>query len=429
MEKLKIVDLGMNGEGVARLDGKVYFVPFALPQELVEADIKNSKQKYCEAELKNIIESSPKRIQPFCPYFGLCGGCDLQHLNYDEVLKYKSDLVKNTIKKICNIDIYVEKTVPSNLIFGYRNKAVFQCGKKVGMFKRNSHEIVEVDKCLLANENINIVLKIFKDFMNEFDIEGYNYQTHTGMIKNLLVRSENNTTLVCIVATSFDIPNLKYLYEKLSSNFENVGLFVSKNTRKDSTILDYNTKHMFGCSEIKINEFGLNYSVGVESFLQVNTYIKNQIYSKVLEFTKGEFVLDLYAGAGLLSCAISKTAKYVYSIEIVKEASKACEKLITENNIKNVCTINGDCAQVLNNIKKSINDYIAVVDPTEKGCDESVLKNILDAKKIIYISCNEIALSKNINYLKSYFKIEKVIPFDMFPNTKNVETLCIFTHI
>lgn len=433
MEEIKMVDFGMNGEGVGRIDNLVYFVDKALPEEVVLIKNEKKKKNFVYADIKKILRESENRVSPVCPYYSKCGGCDLQHMSYNTMLKFKQMLVKNTLKKITNNDYVVDDTIPGDKVVGYRNKAVFQVGDKTGMFIKNSHDIIDIDYCMLANKNINIVLKVFKEFFKINNLQGYDFKTHTGNIRHLLVRSENNTTLVCLVATNENIYNLLEFYNMLKSSLENVGLFISVNNAKNSTILGKTMKHIAGVNKINFNEYGIKYSIDLFSFLQVNTFIKTKIYDEVMKIIKNKIVLDLYAGAGLLSAIISKTSKKVYSVEIVKQATDACNKLIKENNLKNIVAINGDCKEVVDNLfkneLKNNLDCVAIIDPSKKGCDEQLLNALKNCSMILYISCNPIALAKDINVLKENFSVKRVTPFDMFPNTKNVETLCVLEKI
>ena len=420
---LEIDNLGMNFEGVARKEGKVYFVPYALIGETVKADIKKDDSKFSICELKEIITPSSKRIQPMCPYFSVCGGCDIQHLNYNDQLNFKKKHIEETIKKIANIDVLVNNVEPSNLSYFYRNKGAFPVGEAIGMFKANSHTILPINQCFLMNDNITKTFKITKQFLADYNIKGYDFKNFKGIVKFLVVRSLNDQTIVCLVATK-KIENINELFNRLSNEIENVGLFICYNNQRNQTILSHNFEHIAGIKEISLNEFDLKYSVGIDSFLQVNNEIKNKIYNKILAEVDNSITLDAYAGAGLLSAIMAKTAKKVYSVEIVEEASKSAQKLKNDNNIANMEVINGDCAKVIPELKQNLGkDFIAVLDPARVGCDEKVLEVVRSAKKILYLSCNPISLSKDLKKLSETHHIKYVQPYDMFPQTKHVETL------
>lgn len=423
---LDIIDMGMNFEGVAKFDGKVYFVPNAIVGEKVEAEVTKDKKSFATAQLKEVLTPSPDRVMPFCPYFLECGGCDIQHIEYDKQLELKTKLVQDTIKKVADITLSVNPTIASTDTYFYRNKGAFPVGQDIGMFEKNSHNIVPIKQCMLMNDNITIAFKIVKKYLAEQKFVGYDHSTHTGVVKNVVIRSVNDQTLVCIVATKQ--LDLSGLFEMLKQELQQVGLYQNINKQNNSTILGTNYIFVDGIKCINLKEFDVEYEIDVASFLQVNTDIKNKIYSQVVDEIGGGVVIDAYAGAGLLSSIMSKRAKKVYSVEIVPEASKMAQKLIEKNGIKNVETICGDCTKVVPEIVKKIQEpFVIVLDPARVGCSEDVIKMSSLADKIVYISCNPIALSKDLKVLSKTHNIEYVQPFDMFPETRHVETVVTLT--
>ena len=427
MINLEIDNLGMNFEGVARLDGKVYFVPNALEGENVVATITEDKGKFCKTELKEIKVASKDRVEPFCPYFYECGGCNVQHIIYNRQLELKSKHVKETIFKISGLEFEVNKTIASNNAY-YRNKGAFPITNgNVGMFKEGTHESINISQCFLMNDNITKAMKIIRKFVLQNKIKGYDFKKHTGDAKFALVRSVNNQTLVCIVATK-ELNNLDDLYINLLNELGSVGLYLNINTQKNSTILGKEYRHINGLRFIEIEEFGISYNIDMASFLQVNTDIKLKLYEKVLKEVENEVVIDAYAGAGLLSSVVAKKADMVYSVEIVPQASERAKQLVKLNNIANMQVINGDCAKVLPMISAEINgDFCLILDPAHVGCDDKVIEVAKNARKILYISCNPIALSKDLKVLSQTHNINYIQPYDMFPQTKHVETLVCLT--
>ncbi len=409
-----IYDYGMNGEGVTKIDNIVTLVPFALKNEVVNIEITKSFGNYNTAELKEIIKPSENRVMAPCPYFGKCGGCDLQHMNYSEQLDFKSLLVKKTIKKICNLDVDVNPTIASNKQYNYRNKVSFNFHNNIsGFYEENSKTIVDVDKCLLISENMNNIYEIFKIFLK-------NHQNFSNFIKNLVIREISSQILIGVVSSK-EI-DLSTFYEQLCAEFNNIGLYQIINTRKDSVVLSGKTIHIGGIKEIHISNFGINYSVDLLGFHQTNIDIQNKIYQKVLDYiSPNDVVVNGFSGQGLLTAILSSKAKSVIGIEINKSSHLSAEKLKKENKIKNMQNVLGDFNFAIKPLLSKANTLI--LDPSKKGCGKEVLKNITKIQNIIYISCNPIALSKDLNTLKENYNIDEVIPFDMFPNTKNVETL------
>ena len=409
-----IIDYGMNAEGIARENNFVYFIPYALNGEIVEIEVEKQLKNYAFAKLKSIIVPSNNRISPRCPYFYECGGCSLQHMNYIEQLNYKSLLVKKTIKKITNLDCVVQNTIACDQIFNYRNKASFNFSmQKSGFYKHKSNDIVNIDACLLVNNDINKIYSLFFKYLSE----NQEIRKH---IKNLVVRIINNQILVAVVSKEYF--ECKSFYNMLKLNYKNVGVFLIVNKRKDSVVLSGKCIHIGGIKQIKVQNYNINYDIDILSFHQTNIYIQNKIYDKVLDYVnKEDIVINAFSGAGLLSAIISQKAKYVYGVEIEKSSHLNAEQLIKKNNIKNVKNILGDFNKKFKTIKDKAD--LIILDPSKKGCGKDIMQQIIGINSIIYISCNPIALSKDLQFIKNTYIIEDIIPFDMFPNTNNVETL------
>ncbi len=408
----KIFDYGMFGEGVGSVDGKIVLVENALVDEIVDISIIEDNKNFATALTNNIIKKSPARQIPKCPYFCECGGCGLQHMNYGEQLKFKTNHIKKTIKKITGLDVHVNNTVACSKPFGYRNKMSFSVlSGSCGLLKHNSKDIVNISSCPLADDSINKVLNIFKEYINIKKIE---------TIKNLVVRSIEKQILVGVV-TKKQI-DLKDLFSTLSSHFVDIGLFQIINTRNDSVVLSGKVIHVGGIKEINVSTNNIKYSVDLMGFHQTNIEIQNKLYEKVLNYiNSNSVVINGFSGQGLLTAILSKKAKLVTGIEINVSSHLSAEKLKQNNKIKNITNICGDFFKHFKQKMKSANTII--LDPTKKGCGKNVMNEINGIENIVYISCNPIALSKDLNVIKDDYIIEEITPYDMFPNTTSVETL------
>ena len=430
-----IKDLGVNGEGITRLQGgemenKVCFVDFALPNEMVDIDITGSKSKFCKGKLNNIIEKSLDRVEPKCPYFTLCGGCDLQHLETSKQREFKKEKVASTLRKSIKNTGCMEDTKYSHE-WGYRNKMVFAVRaengkKKIGMFERSSHKIVEVSKCILTSEKINAVYNKIKDYILASKYSAYDERTKKGDIKYIVIREYFDNILVTIVTTkSID---LKDLYDDLSSTY-NVGVsMVISNS--DTEILSGKYKHLFGLEYLEISEYGIDYKLNNLGFLQVNNDMKKAMYDKVLSYIeKDSCVIDAYSGAGLLSAIIASKAKSVVGIEINASASASAKNLAKVNNLDNVKYICDDVEKSLSNVVSGLSNITIVLDPPRIGCSkgvcDTILANASSINKVIYISCNPATLGRDLELLSTAFNVVKVIPYDLFPQTKHIETLVV----
>ena len=408
--ELEIFDYGMNGEGIAKQDGKIVLVPHTLIGEKVTADIVEDNKNYCVAKLNKIITKNSHRTIPACPYFYECGGCDLQHMDYSEQLKFKQLLIKKTLKKICNVVVDVKKTVACNQPFEYRNKISINAQNNLfGFYKKDSKNLINVEQCMLANNKINSIYSICKEYCNNNNLS----------IKHIVIRDINDQTLVGIVSSKE--LNLSDLFTLINKQFVRIGLYNIINTRNDSVVLSGKTIHIGGIKQIEITNFNLTYSVDLLGFHQTNLEIQDKLYQDVLNYIgKNSVVVNGFSGQGLLSAILSKKAKQVVGIEINASAHNSAEKLKATNKLTNLTNIKADFNKAIDKYK---NADILILDPAKKGCGKDTMQKVIGIKEIIYISCNPIALCKDLNVILSNYDIIEVTPFDMFPNTKNVETI------
>lgn len=427
--KVFIERMGINCEGIGKIPngdykGKLIFVNNAIDGELVDVDIVSEKKTFCTGDLNGVISPSTDRCNPKCSFFGICGGCDIQHINEKKQDMVKTNAVIQNIKKISQIDVECKKIIRVN-DFGYRNKMVFPIGAKdgkfvIGMYAKKSHDIVEIDKCLLANDTINNILKLTKSYF-----ENISDNKLLEQLKYLVVRNVGVEVLVTIVAKGK--VNLKDYYLHLNSVYKHLGVSLIIGNSNDE-ILSGEYVHVSGLKFLTITEFGVCYKVDNMGFLQVNNDIKKLIYESILnEVDKGDIVIDAYAGAGLLTSIISRKAKCVVGIEINKSASNSAKKLLEENNIENVKFICGDVSDFISrNINK---ECVIILDPPRSGCERKVIDKIIgnsnNVKKIIYLSCDHATLSRDLKILKEKFEVITIQPYDMFPNTRHVETLVV----
>ena len=386
---LKIDDLGMNGEGIAHAEsGKAIFLPFYLPGE--------------ELEDGKIIKVSNFRVKPKCPYFMRCGGCSLEHLNYKSALEYKQNKVKLSFKKF-KLEPKVLPCVPSEKEYFYRNKLTLKCdGEKIGLYEFNSHNLVEIATCKIASEEINKIIKILKEINLKNVLE-------------IILQSYKNNVLVTFKLKDNNFKNIILFEEKIKKIALNYGIFAYFNN---------NLIFKAGQEYFLKEEFNIKYYFTNNSFYQVNDEVKNKIYEKILSFVSpADIVVDAYSGSGLLSAIVARKAKNVTGIEIVKSATKNAEVLKKLNNLKNLKNINGDTKKEL----FSLNFNTIILDPPRAGVDKKVIEILLNKQpsKIIYVSCNPITLARDISLLKEAYDIKFLEPYDMFPQTHNVETLAV----
>lgn len=433
---LDIGDLGINGEGIAKQEGKVFFVPKALKDETVEARIIREKNNLIFCKLENIIKKSNERIESECSYFSKCGGCNFLNLPYETTLEFKKNLIKDTFKKIAKLDIQVEEIEKSDR-FNYRNKMVFEALQKdgkisFGMFEENTHNVIEIDSCLIANDEINKAFKICKNYFENSNFSAYDFIKKEGQIKYLTIRTLNNIPIICVVSSMDISKELLGLLTTIQKSYAKFGLWLNINKFKTSDIYSNDFKFIGGDKNIEDEKFGLRYSINPYSFMQVNDKVAEKLYKDVLLEIDNENVINAYSGAGLLSGIVAKNCSSVIGIEINKSASEDADKLKAKNNIKNLTNICGDCGKVLPKILQSSDkNYTLILDPPKAGVDNKLIDLILknNIEKIVYIACGLTTLSRDINLLKSKYEIKKIKAFDMFANTCNVETLVVLNKI
>lgn len=431
---VNILRLGSNAEGVAIVDGKVAFIPFALPSEIVDVSLEKEYKKYNLYKLDKVLTQSDDRVKSICPYYSICGGCELQHLEYNKSLLYKEQNLASTIQKIAKIMVSIQPAIPSLQKYNYRNKCAFQVEKinnktVVGYFKKNTKNVINIEECAIAKYEINECYAIIKKFIETKNL-GYDFYDGSGFIKHIVIRVLEKHYQITLVSKNENVPYILELVNILKENFNEFSLFLNINKLDNGEILSNNFKLVFGEPYITLSDFNIEYNISPHSFNQINDYIKQCVYSDILkEVPANTIIIDAYSGSGLLSAILSEKASLVYGIEINKSASEDANRLAKANYIDNIVNINGDCAlevpRLINNLKNK--NVSIILDPARNGCDEKVLQSVCKsgANKVIYLSCNPATLARDLIILQEYYEIIKIQPYDMFPQTSNLETLVI----
>ena len=386
---VKIDKLSHEMRGIAKIDNKVTFVDKVIPNEVVNIRITKQKKKINEAKLVSIIEKSPNRIEPKCKYYNICGGCNTEHISYNKSVIYKKEIVKNIFNKYCNMNIEPSIIYDANNTYNYRNKITLRI--KNGKLSLVGDTLINIDYCYLVNNNINEVIKLLNsiclDGVNEVVIRG------TDDIMVIIKGDINSSSIISI------------LDGKVHSIFIN------------------NIK-VYGNDHIIINVGNYSYAVYADSFFQVNTNMIDKLYNKVLEYAgTGNKLLDLYCGSGTIGIYLAHNFNTVIGIEQNKDAIKGANLNKKINNIHNISFI---CKQVseINQIESDV----VVVDPPRSGLDNTIMNKIMNSNidKLVYVSCNPITLSRDINILKNKYNLVDITLYDMFPNTNHVESVCLF---
>ena len=390
----KIEKLDNFGRGISHINNKIVFISNALEDEVVDATTTYSNKKFDEAKVNEIIEVSRMRIKPICPYFDICGGCNLLHMNYDDKLKFKYNKVKDIIFKYLKENIKVNDVIYSNQ-FNYRNKASFEVKEKLCYKMRKSTNLVDINYCYLLDNNINDIVHV----LNNLNLKNINNITIRTGEEDIMVSISGNPTQEIIDA----------LKEKARSIY-------------------VNDKLVYGRSNIVSKIGNYEFFVSDKSFFQVNKYNVKNLYDKVLEYaelTGNENILDLYCGTGTIGIYLSKYAKSVIGIEVNEQAIFDANVNKNKNNIENISFI-CDTTSNINNIVNNDFDVI-IVDPPRSGLDKNTINFLINSKarRIVYVSCDIMTLVRDLNILKQDYDIREITPVDMFPNTYHVETVCI----
>ena len=402
----EIIALENEASGVAKINGVVVFIPKTLVGEKVRIRITEIKKNYARGKLIEILEKSNKRVVSKCPYYDECGGCNLRHQEEDENLKFKEEKVQNALRRIGKIDKKVDQIIKSPKSDNYRNKVSFKVeNDRIGFYGEGTYQLIDIDNCMLLENEINDVLIVIKRYLKENKNE----------IKTITIKHGNalNEILIDIYSVSNkDINILSYL----TVNISNL-----------KTVI-FNDKVVYGDGYIKQITNGLMFKCSAKSFFQVNTMQTEKLYNMALELAelnKNNIVLDLYCGTGTITSIISNRVKKVIGIEIVSDAIVDAKENLKINGINNVNFICADVAKEICKIKEDID--IIFVDPPRNGIDRKAVAMIkkIHPKKIIYISCNPVTLARDLSYLNDLYDVKKIVPVDMFPNTSHVECVCV----
>lgn len=448
-----IENTGMNGEGIARYQNMAVFIPYSLVGEKVRAKVILVKKKYAVAKLLEVLTPAEERVRPLCPVFTRCGGCQMQHIKYCSQTRIKAANVKDTLNKVARINAEVNPCIKSDYSYNYRNKLQLPVGNKNGLIQTGfyaefSHDIVPVDSCALHPEWADKLIAAVKEFMQASQIKGYDESKKEGIIRHLVARELCGQIMITLVINANSL-NCDFLINSLKKLYPYFGLYLNINKEDTNVITSRNFIHIYGLKTLKDDYCGIKYEIGPDSFMQINNSVKDKLYYKVMELVKDEkdpVIIDAYSGAGLLSALMARYAQKVYGIEISEEASLSAEKLIEANNLQGkMISITGDCGKKLPPLLKELknDNTILVLDPPRKGCEKSIVKAIHSRKpnKIIYISCNPSTLARDLGMIcgtleidgessapnpdnfNNLYDITLVQPFDMFPQTRHVETL------
>lgn len=443
------VAFGTNGEGIVKWQNFTVFVPFLLPGEKARIRILKVKNNVAYGKAEEVLTPEDARVRPVCKAFLRCGGCQLQHLRYSAQLKFKTELVRDTLRKIAGIEFEVPPCEKSDLKLGYRNKLQLPVGRKdgrnvIGFYAERSHRIVETDECPIHPDWAKGVIAALSRYMEQCGLTGYDEETGEGQIRHIVVRELKGKFIVVLVVTE-EPKGLEVITKLLDGVFPEYSLLLNFNAKPVNAVFGERFERVKGKGFYSCTECGISFEAGAATFVQVNEGVRAKLYERVVSFfEEGETVIDCYAGGGLLTAMLAKKCGRAFGIEIVPEASACADKLKENNGLSESMTnICGRVEERLAGILADAPEAAVVLDPPRAGAERSVLKELIlrGVKKIVMVSCNPATLARDVGILTGNlcesetgellkadasagkYRLDYVQPFDMFPQTKHVETL------
>lgn len=441
---LQIHGLGHRGEGIGKIDGFTIFVEGAIPGDEIKTKIIKVKNNYAIGRLEKVIAPSTDRISPPCPIAEKCGGCQIQQIDYQKQLEYKTQLVKDNIERIGKIkDIIIHPTIGMKDPWNYRNKAQFPIGEEggvvLGFYASKSHKIISTDQCLIQHPINDKIIKIVKEFINGFGISIYNEEQYEGLLRHVVTKVGFTTgeIMVVLVINGESLLHSEKLVNRLKESIPNISsVYLNINKKRGNVILGKDNRLLYG-KEYIVDYIGdIRFEISPLSFFQINPVQTKVLYEKALEYANlegNEIVYDAYCGIGTISLFLAKKAKKVIGVEIVEQAIEDAKRNAKINNIENVEFYAGKAEEIIPKLYRQGDQAdVIVVDPPRKGCDEKLLDTIIQMKPqhMVYVSCNPSTLARDLNYLeKGGFKAVEVQPVDMFPHTMHVECVVLMSRV
>lgn len=458
LENITITDYAAEGKALARVNELVVFVPFAVPGDVVDLQVRRKKHSYCEAEIIRFIKYSERRVKPFCQHFGICGGCKWQNIPYDEQLRMKQKQVYDQLTRIGKVNLpEFNQILGSVKTQGYRNKLEFGCSNRrwltqeeiasgsdftqmnaVGFHITGAFDkILPIEKCWLMDDLQNKIRNAIRDYAYEHDMIFYDIRKQCGLLRDIMVRNSDTGEWMVLIQFHYEKDEdeviAKNLLQHIADSFPEItSLLYVNNQKGNDTFNDLNIEVFKGNDYIYETMDGLTFKVGAKSFYQTNTKQAYHLYSVVRDFanlTGNELVYDLYTGTGTIANFVSRYAKRVIGIEYVPEAIEDAKINSEINNISNTLFFAGDMKDILTEsfISENGTPDIIITDPPRAGMHPDVVQTIIKTapKRIVYVSCNPATQARDLSLLDNLYEVVTVQPVDMFPHTPHVENVVL----
>jgi len=455
-EKVEVVDAGAKGKSVGKApDGRIIFLTNAVPGDVVDVMTTKKRKAYFEGVATNFHTLSDKRTEPVCEHFGVCGGCKWQHMGYEHQLHFKQKEVENNLKRIGNLEL--PETTPilgSKAQYFYRNKMEFsfsdsrwltqeEINSDIEIEDRNAlgfhipgmwDKILDIKKCHLQKDPSNAIRLETKNFANKNGLTFFNPRRQEGLLRTLMIRTSSTGEIMVLI--QFFEENKEYrelLLNHLKETFPEItALLYVINSKGNDTIYDQEVICFAGRNHIFEEMEGLQFKINAKSFYQTNSAQAYELYKVARDFaglTGEELVYDLYTGTGTIAQFISKNARKVVGVESVPEAIEDAKANALHNNISNTEFFVGDMKNVFNNafIEEHGQPDVIITDPPRDGMHKQVVEQLLQVAppKIVYVSCNSATQARDLTLMKEKYKVTKVQPVDMFPQTHHVENVVL----
>lgn len=456
LEKVTITDVAAEGKAVAKVNELVIFVPYVVPGDVVDLQVKRKKNHYAEAVAVKFHEKSPLRTEPFCSHFGVCGGCKWQCLSYEEQLKYKQKQVFDNLTRIGKVELPEFRPIlGSEKTRFYRNKLEFTFSNKrwlteeevkqdvkydqmnaVGFHIPGAFDkVLAIDKCWLQDDISNQIRNAVRDYAYAHNFPFFDLRTQEGLLRNIMIRTSSTGELMvvlqCKVTDDEGRRKMEEILQFMADSFPQItSLMYVINNKCNDTIGDLDVEVFKGNDHIFEEMEGLRFKVGPKSFYQTNSEQAYNLYKVAREFaglTGNELVYDLYTGTGTIANFVARKARKVVGIEYVPEAIEDAKVNSALNGIDNTLFYAGDMKGILTNdfIAEHGRPDVIITDPPRAGMHNDVIDVILAAepKRIVYVSCNPATQARDLQLLDGKYKVTAVQPVDMFPHTHHVENV------
>ena len=455
LQEILINDIGAEGKAIAKIEGRVLFVPFGIPGDVVDVQVTSARKKYYEGNIVNYHKHAEIKIDPVCVHFGICGGCKWQHLPYRDQLFFKQKQVIDSFERIGKLSDYkLSDILPSENTEYYRNKLEYTFSDSRWLTQKELEsgetfndrtalgfhipkkfdKILDIEKCHLQNSPSNEIRLAIKDFARKNNYPFFNIIKQEGFLRNLIIRNSEYSELMVILSFFYeDMEKRLALLDFLKDKFPEItSLMYVINPKQNETLFDQDIKIHHGRGHIIEVLDGLKFRIGPKSFYQTNSKQAATLYNSVKELAdlkQDDIVYDLYTGTGTIALYLARFCKKAIGLEIIPEAIEDALKNAELNNIKNVHFQSGDVKELLKEDMVALHGKpnVIVVDPPRAGLHPDVVESIgrLKAEKIVYVSCNPATQARDLSLLKHLYKIEIAQPVDMFPHTHHVENIAM----